>query len=333
MKKLISSLLLGLVLTVSTTGFATGVVTKDESIKDIKVISEVQTIVEQPVVEKAIEKRAIVIVSFGTSHKDTREVTLDAIENKVRDTYKDYDVFRSYTSDFITRIIEKKENVHIESPDEIFERLIKEGYDEVLVQPLHVIPGLEYDDLLASFNKYKDQFVRAEIGIPLLYTINIEEKINDFEMLVNSLKAQVENQHKSIVFMGHGTTHSANASYALLERMFNDMGFDNVYIGTVEGYPGLKEVENELKEDKVKELVLMPLMIVAGDHAKNDMAGNEDDSWKSILEKDGYKVSTYLHGLGENAEVQKIYIDKVKSLIEVQNEEVETIKSVDSIGK
>lgn len=318
MKKMISMLLIGCLALVSTTAFASNV--SEEVIKT----EDVKSVVEEVAVEKTIEKRAIVVVSFGTSHQDTRKVTLDAIENKVRETYTDYDVYRAYTSDFIARIIQKKENVKVESPDEIFARLVKEGYDEVLVQPLHVIPGLEYSDLVKSFEKYRNEFVRAEIGTPLLYTINTETNRNDYKTLIEVLKEQVTQEKKSVVFMGHGTSHPANASYALLERVFNDLGVANVYIGTVEGYPGITEVKNELKKDKVKNVVLMPLMIVAGDHAKNDMAGDEDDSWKKILQSEGYNVETYLHGLGENEGVQKIYINKVADLIKInETEEIE----------
>lgn len=262
-------------------------------------------------------KKAVVVVSFGTSHKDTRKASIEATENAISKKYPDYDLKRAFTSGFIIKKIKEKEGIEVNNPEEAFKELIEEGYEEVLVQPLHIMQGSEYHDLLETFKTYEKGFKVAKLGRPLLY------RVEDYKDSVKALEDQLPalNDNEAVVLMGHGTHHSANASYAALDSMFKTMGHENVYVGTVEGYPVIDNVIEDLKNDNIKKVTLMPFMIVAGDHAKNDMAGEEEDSWKSILEKEGFEVEIYLHGLGENNSIQEIYAKHLKEELELTSEE------------
>jgi sirohydrochlorin cobaltochelatase len=264
-------------------------------------------------------KKALLVVSFGTSYKDTRDLTIEAIEKRIEKVLPWYDVKRAFTSDMIIRNIEKKENVKVNNVDEAFMELIKEGYEEVVVQPTHIMPGHEYTDLVNTFDKYKDVFKTAKIGQPALYHIDLEGNENHYKEVVKALKPQLEGfDDKAVVFMGHGSTHSANSTYALLQRVMNDEGIDNVFVGTVEGYPTLNDVITMVKEKGHDKVVLMPFMIVAGDHASNDMAGDEEDSWKTAFKAEGFEVEVYLHGLGENKDFQKIYIERIYNTLRAE---------------
>lgn len=257
------------------------------------------------------EKKALLVVSFGTSHPKTRKLTIEATENKIKSEFPDYDFYRAFTSNIIIKVIKKKENKKIFTVKEAFENLKAKGYTEVLIQSLHVINGAEYYDLYNEIQEYKSSFKTIHIAKPLLTTAK------DYKKLVKALAKQFPKSKKkeAIVLMGHGTHHHSNSAYPALEYTLNDLGHKRVYVGTVEGYPSLDDVIKKLKKKKIKKVTLMPLMIVAGDHAKNDMAGDEEDSWKSILQKKGYKVGIYLHGLGENKAVQEIFLDHTKNAL------------------
>lgn len=264
-------------------------------------------------------KKAILVVSFGTSYKDTREVTIEAIEKNIERVLPWYDVKRAFTSDMIIRSIAKKENIKVNNVDEAFLALINEGYEEVIVQPTHIMPGHEYTDLVNTFDKYKDVFKIAKIGQPALYHIDLEADENHYKELSKALKVQLEGfEDKAVVFMGHGSTHPANSTYALMQRVMNDEGIDNVFIGTVEGYPTLNDVIAAVEEKNYDQVVLMPFMIVAGDHANNDMAGDEEDSWKTAFKSAGFEVEVYMHGLGENKDFQKIFVDRIYNTLRAE---------------
>lgn len=259
-------------------------------------------------------KKAILVVSFGTSYEDTRKVTLDAVEKKIADTYKEFEVRKAYTSSIIRKKLKERDKIVIDSPEEALNKLKKEGVSEVIIQPLHVMPGSEYDEIKKVVDKFTadKSFGKLVLGRPILY----REK--DYTAAIEALKDQLPkiNEQQAVVLMGHGSPHPANSSYALFDYMLKEEGLKNVYVGTVEGTPELDNVIRRLKEDNIKEVTLMPFMVVAGDHANNDMAGDEDDSWKTILKKEGFKVNTYLHGLGENKKIQNIYIQHVKDCID-----------------
>ena len=256
-------------------------------------------------------KKAILVVSFGTSYKETREKTIEACEKKIKEAFKDYDFFRAFTSNMIIRKLKNRDNIHIENPIEALDRLYKEGYKEVVVQTLHIICGEEYTKLKEQINSYNDKFEKIVLGRPLL------TQINDYKETIEALKLQIPNleNDEAIVFMGHGTEHEAHSAYPALDYMLKQ---DNIkaYVGTVEGYPEIDEVIVNLKKDKISKVILMPFMLVAGDHAINDMAGDEEDSWNTILKENGFKTEVFLKGLGENEGIQNKFVKHALDCIE-----------------
>ena len=245
-------------------------------------------------------KKAVLVVSFGTSYHETRRKTIDVCENKIKESFKGYDFYRAFTSGVIINKLRKRDKMEIYNPSEVLEQLYKNGYEEVIVQSLHIICGEEYNKLKYMVEEYKDKFKRISLGRPLL------TYIYDYRETVQAVKQDLEEMDidEAIVFMGHGTEHESHSAYPAIEYMFRDYGM-NVYVGTVEGYPELEQVIKKLKEKNVKTVDLMPFMLVAGDHAINDMASDEEDSWKTILEQEGFNVKVHLKGLGENPYIQE----------------------------
>lgn len=258
--------------------------------------------------------KAILVVSFGTTYKETRELTIESIEEHIADRFGDYEIRRAFTSHMIINVLKKRDGIYINTPEEALEKLCEEGYKEVIVQSLHIMPGEEYDyvnKVVKAFNKRK-AFERLVLGRPILYFKGDAEAIpDDYSKAVEAIKLQLP-ENSATVLMGHGTPHPANACYACLQQVLRDKDLNNVYIGTVEGYPTLRNIIDNLKKDSVKEVTLMPFMIVAGDHCMNDMASEEEDSWKSTLEREGFKVNLYLHGLGENPIIKDIFAQHVE---------------------
>lgn len=263
-------------------------------------------------------KKAILLLSFGTTHEDTRKLTIDVIEKKVKDRFKDYEIRRAFTAHRIIDILKKRDGIIEFTPEEALNSLAEENFTEVIVQPLHIIPGEEYDyikKVVHIFN-HKNIFERLKLGRPILYFKGIEDEVpDDYEILVEALGKTMDFQ-ENILFMGHGTKHHANACYLCLQQVLRDRGYNHVYIANVEGYPTLEHIIPILKKEGIKKLKLTPLMVVAGDHAKNDMAGDEEDSWKNILLKEGFEIDTYIKGLGEISEFQDLYIKHIEDVIE-----------------
>ncbi|SHK40464.1 sirohydrochlorin cobaltochelatase [Tepidibacter formicigenes] len=267
-------------------------------------------------VKKDSNKKAVLVVSFGTSYADTRKVTIEACENKIDKAFPDYEMRRAFTSNIIIKKLKERDNIEVDTPKEALTKLKEEGFSEVVVQPLHIMNGAEYDDLAADVNNFKNDFDKLVMGNPLLTSVE------DYKNLVEALKDQMPElkDNEAVVFMGHGTHHYANATYACLDYVLEDMGI-RAYVGTVEGYPEIDNVIKKLKRNNIEKVTLMPLMLVAGDHANNDMAGDEEDSWKSILKKEGFVVETYLHGLGENEKVQDMYVEHAKEAMNTEKTE------------
>jgi sirohydrochlorin cobaltochelatase len=256
-------------------------------------------------------KKAIVVVSFGTSHKDTRKKTIEAIEQGIAKAYNDYQVFRAFTSKAIIKKIKECENLTVLTVKDTMERLVEDGYTDVIIQPTHVINGIENENMLKDLNAYLDRFHSLHIGKPLL------SDTQDYKQLVNCIIE--ENQvieEEAILLMGHGTSHHGNAVYPAVDYTFRAEGYSKVYMATVEGYPTLEDAMRLMEKNTYKKVVLIPFMIVAGDHAKNDMAGDKEDSWKSILERAGYEVECKMQGLGELEVVQEMFIRHVKEAME-----------------
>lgn len=270
--------------------------------------------------EAAKDKKAILVVSFGTTFPETRKLTIDSVTEKIRTAFPDYEVRQAFTSRIIIKRVQENEGLQYDTEKQALEKLKAEGYKEVIVQPLHMEPGDEYDKVSRVVNTYKHQnaFEKLALGRPILYYFGQEEKTDDYLPAIKALQAQFPKVSKdeAIVLMGHGGPHPSNAAYAVLQMKLNDEKVKNVFVFTVEGYPSFENLMETLKEHKIKKATLMPLMLVAGDHATNDMAGAEKDSYKSQLEAAGFKVSAYLHGLGENAGIQDIYVQHIKDAID-----------------
>ncbi len=255
-------------------------------------------------------KVAVLVISFGTSYADTREKTIGAVERAIQDAFPQADVYRAFTSGVILRKM-RKNGIKIENTEEALERLRQMGYTEVYCQPTHIIGGEEYDKLCVSAAKYVGQFSVLRIGRPLL------DKTADFPALLDAFAPMLQKTDKTAyVLMGHGTSHSANMAYPALDYWLKRRGYRNVFVGTVEGYPTLDTVLGQLAATTCTEVVLQPLMVVAGDHAQNDMAGTDENSWKSILMRHGYAVQVRLMGLGENIAVQDLYVRHLQEIME-----------------
>ncbi|MBO8138458.1 MAG: sirohydrochlorin cobaltochelatase [Desulfotomaculum sp.] len=259
-------------------------------------------------------KKAILVVSFGTSYPEARKSCIESVENKIRSTFKDYEVRRAFTSDFIIKKLKERDGISVDNPDTALKKLKEEGYEEVIVQPLHIIPGSEYEEIKDVVNHYINEksFKKIVLGRPLLGS---ESSPNDYAVVLEALKEQIPDlaEDQAVVLMGHGSEHPANHCYAKLQEEIDKLGL-NIFIGTVEAEPTLDDVKEKLKARRINKVILMPFMLVAGDHAKNDLAGNEESSWKMQLQDD-YSVEIYLHGLGENKSIQNIYVQHVKDAI------------------
>lgn len=268
--------------------------------------SDNQTAAQSQSEEKTSVKPVILAVSFGTSYNDSREVTIGAVEKALADANPDYEVRRAFTSQIVIDILKERDNIQTDNVTEAMERLVADNVKDVVIQPTHVMTGYEYDDVIEEVNKYADKFDSMKISSPLLVSDT------DYDALIKSITSETAEYNKegtAIVFMGHGTEHASNATYAKLQDKLKDSGFDNYYIGTVEAEPSLDDVLELVKASDAKSVVLLPLMIVAGDHANNDMAGDEEDSWKTAFENEGFEVECVLKGLGQYSGVQQILVD------------------------
>ena len=258
------------------------------------------------------QKDVILVVSFGTSYYETRKNTIDAIEQDIRAAYPDYEVRRAFTAQTIINILEKRDGYSIENVTQALERMVQEGVKNVILQPTHVMTGYEYDDMVAEASKFEGKFDSLKISRPVL----VEDA--DYEALVSVLAEETEAYNAdgtAVVFMGHGTEHEANATYTKLQAQFHLAGYRNYYIGTVEATPSVEDVLEAVKATDASKVVLIPLMIVAGDHANNDMAGDEEDSWKTIFTQAGYEVECVLRGMGSYSGVRQMILDHLSDTI------------------
>ena len=255
-------------------------------------------------------KKAILAVSFGTSHEDTRKVTIDAIEDSMREVFPDYPVYRAWTSKMIIRKLKNRDNIIVPTVREAMEQMISDGITDVLVQPTHVINGIENDLMKEDALSYRDSFHSISFGDPLLTT---EE---DSHKVIAAIAEEFSNitKKQALVFMGHGTTHFANSIYAAMDYTFKDKGYHNFFLGTVEAYPSMESLKKMVKAYQPEEVVLAPFMIVAGDHAKNDMAGDDPESWYSQFKDEGYEVKAVLKGLGEYKGIRRLFIDHIRAI-------------------
>ena len=257
-------------------------------------------------------KDAMVVMSFGTTYKDTRVKTIDATVDAIKAAHPNTKVITAFTSHIIRDRIQQKEGITYPTPEEALAELKKDGYTRVALASLDVIPGMEYNYDAAVYNLYKNDFKKMTLGTSLMYWMGQE---NQTDQVIETLKA-VQSQfpklgkEDALLIMAHGTPDPSNAYYSVIQDRIHTLGMKNVFIYTVEGTPNLEQVIPQLKLHGIKHVTLMPFMMVAGDHANNDMAGAEPDSHKSILEKEGFKVDTYLHGLGENQNIRNLFVER-----------------------
>ena len=255
-------------------------------------------------------KKAILAVSFGTSHNDTRKITIDAIEKDMQDAFPAYSLYRAWTSKMIIKKVNSRDGVHIYTVKEAMEQMLQDGITDVLIQPTHVINGIENDLMKEDALAFQEQFHSISFGDPLL--TSEQDNLAVIDAITSEFKDLTKDE--VLVLMGHGTTHYANAIYAALDYTFKDKGYQNIFLGTVEAYPTMESLLKMVHAYQPKKVVLAPFMIVAGDHAKNDMASNEPDSWYSQFKAEGYNVEPILKGLGEYPGIRKLFIEHLKSI-------------------
>ena len=267
---------------------------------------------ENPMMQNAENKDAIVVMSFGTTYKETRAKTIDATVAAIQAAHPNTKVVTAFTSHIIRDRIQQKEGITYPTPEEALDQLKAEGYTRVALTSLDVIPGMEYNYDVAVYNLYKNNFKKMTLGTPLMYWMGQEGQTDEVIQTIKAVQSQFPKVGKedAVLIMAHGTPDPANAYYSVIQDRIHTLGLKNVFIYTVEGTPNLEQVIPQLKLHGIKHVTMMPFMMVAGDHANNDMAGNEPDSHKSILEKEGFKVDTYLHGLGENQNIRNLFVER-----------------------
>ena len=258
------------------------------------------------------DKDALVVMSFGTTVKKTRDKTITATVEDIQKALPDVKVVVAYTSHIIIDRIKAKEGLVIPTPEEALEQLKEEGYTRIALASLDIIPGMEYDYKCGIYRNYRNQFKKMTMGLPLLFWQGQEDQRDDVMEVVEAFATQfpVLGSEEALLVMTHGTPHPSNAVYAVIQDRLNKLEKGHIHVYSVEGMPMLEHVIPVLKEEGVKHVTLMPMMMVAGDHANNDMAGDDEDSHKSVLEKEGFTVTPYIHGMGENAAVRKIFVER-----------------------
>ena len=277
----------------------------------------------------------LLVVSFGTSFNDSRTADIGGIEKALQTAYPDWSVRRAFTAQIIINHVQARDDEKIDNMDQALQRAVDNGVKNLVVQPTHLMHGAEYDELTEAVESYKDKFESVTIAEPLLGEVgDSDDAVNDDKKAVaEAITAEAvktagydslevaEADGTAFVFMGHGTSHTAKISYSQMQSQMNDLGYDNVFIGTVEGKPedtACEAVIEKIKEAGYKKVVLRPLMVVAGDHANNDMAGDDEDSWKSQFEASGAfdKIDTQIAGLGEIAAIQDLYVAHTKAAMD-----------------
>ncbi|MFP3090140.1 sirohydrochlorin cobaltochelatase [Treponema sp. TIM-1] len=258
------------------------------------------------------QKPVLLVVSFGTSYNESRAKTIEAIEKTLAAAYPGYEQRRAFTSQIIIDKLKERDGLNIDNVTDAMERLRSDGVKQVVVQPTHVMSGHEYDDVIAEIKPFEKYFASITYSLPLLIS---DQDYTDIVNILTEETKQYADDNTAVVFMGHGTEHAANATYAKLSQQLKSRNFSHYLIGTVEAEPSLEDVIAETEGLKVKRVVLLPLMIVAGDHANNDMAGDEEDSWKTIFESHGYEVVPVLRGLGEYPGVRDMFVRHVGNAI------------------
>lgn len=260
-----------------------------------------------------IGEKELMVVSFGTSYNDNRRMTIGAIEDALEKAFPEYSVRRGFTSQIIIDHVKSRDNVSIDNVGEALDRAVENGVKTLVVQPTHLMNGLEYTDLVNELAEYADAFQQIEVGEPLLTS---DEDFAAVMKAITEATAEYDDGETAICFMGHGTEADSNQVYAKMQKLLTDSGYTNYYVGTVEAEPSLEDVLKAVQAGEYKKVVLEPLMIVAGDHANNDMAGDEEGSWKTEFENAGYEVTCLVRGLGELEAIQQLFADHAQAAMD-----------------
>ncbi len=260
-----------------------------------------------------IGEQELLVISFGTSYNDSRRLTIGAIEDAVEKAFPDYSVRRGFTSQIIIDHVKSRDDVSIDNVGEALDRAVDNGVKTLVVQPTHLMNGLEYTDLVNELAEYADAFEKIAVGEPLLTS---DEDFKAVIKAITEATAEYDDGETAICFMGHGTEADSNQVYAKMQEMLTEAGYEHYYVGTVEAKPALEDVLAAVSEGGYKKVVLEPLMVVAGDHANNDMAGDDEDSWKSAFEAAGYEATCLVRGLGELEAVQQLFVEHAQAAVD-----------------
>lgn len=290
---------------------------------------------DDPLNADEIGKNELLVVSFGTSFNDSRTEDIGGIEKALQKAYPDWSVRRAFTAQIIINHVQARDGEKIDNMDQALQRAVDNGVKNLIVQPTHLMHGAEYDELSEAVASYSDKFESVSIAEPLLGEVgSADDSVNsDKEAVAKAVTAEVvktagyesldaaKEDGTAFVFMGHGTSHTAKISYSQMQNQMNALGYDNVFIGTVEGEPedtACEAVIEKIQEAGYKKVILRPLMVVAGDHANNDMAGDDDDSWKSQFEASGVfdSIETQIAGLGQIPVIQDLYVSHTHAAME-----------------
>ena len=267
---------------------------------------------DDPRNQDSIGETELLVVSFGTSFNDNRRLTIGAIEKAMEKAFPDYSVRRGFTAQIVIDHIQRRDGEVIDNVTQALDRAVDNGVKTLIVQPTHLMDGFEYNDVVNEVAQYADAFDKIVMGAPLLTSDE------DFQIVAQAMvdaTAQYDDGKTAICFMGHGTEAESNAVYAKMQTVLTDGGRANYFVGTVEAEPSLDTVLELVKAGSYEKVVLQPMMIVAGDHANNDMAGDDEDTWKTAFEGAGYQVECVLKGLGEYEAIQQLLVDHVKDAV------------------
>ena len=290
---------------------------------------------DDPLNGDEIGENELLVVSFGTSFNDSRAEDIGGIEKALQTAYPDWSVRRAFTAQIIINHVQARDDEKIDNMDQALERAVNNGVKNLIIQPTHLMHGAEYDELKEAVDNYKDKFESVTIAEPLLGEVGDDATVinDDKKAVAEAITAQAvesssydsldaaEADGTAFVFMGHGTSHTAKVSYSQMQTQMNELGYKNVFIGTVEGEPEETSCENVIEAVKAagyKKVVLRPLMVVAGDHANNDMAGDDDDSWKSQFEASGAfdEIDTQIEGLGRIDAIEQLYVQHTQAAMD-----------------
>lgn len=258
-------------------------------------------------------KKVILICSFGTTYRETREKTIEAIEKMAAERFPDWEIRRAFTSRMVIRRLKERDGIDVDYISEAMQKIVADGFEDVVVQPTHIMNGMEYDDVVRVVYSYSMFVNRLVIGKPLLTSER------DYDLACKAIESTLGDRYgngSALVLMGHGSEHYANATYSELQLKLWLSGSIDAYVTTTEGFPSYEDTIMLMSDRNYRKVVLFPFMIVAGDHATNDMAGDDEDSLKSIIANEGYEVECLVRGMGEFPEFRELFMYHIQSAID-----------------